>query len=55
MNAKELTRGGKGRETSNLDIGDQESKKQKEKQLFETYAIVVFVAQILVISYGSTM
>lgn len=42
----------KRNEVTDLSINDKEGKTQEEKQEVKTYEIAVFIAQILVISYG---
>lgn len=53
--AIELTGEEKGKEISDLGIWEKEDKKQGKMQQVKTFESVIFVAQILIISYGSNM
>lgn len=53
--AIELTGEEKGREISDLGVWEKEDKKQGKMQQVKTFESVIFVAQILIISYGSNM
>ena len=44
-----------GKELSDLGFWEKEDKKQGEMQQVKTFEIVIFVAQILIISYESNM